>query len=85
MPGLPPIGAEIPCSPIAVGTPLQIGSDTVQVDPRGGFKHRVEANPDDPYGSVRMRLVGLRYSAEIPGGGTVTLEQHDHEPTRRAC
>ncbi|MFD8599853.1 hypothetical protein ACFV1L_33085 [Kitasatospora sp. NPDC059646] len=69
---LPPIGAEIPCSSIADAS-LQMGSDTVQVTLRGGFKHRAEANPDDPARSVRMRLTGLKYSGEIPGD-TVTLE-----------
>ncbi|MFJ8623435.1 hypothetical protein ACIRD3_11395 [Kitasatospora sp. NPDC093550] len=82
MTGLPPIGAEIPCSSLAVDTPLRLGTQAMSVDFRGGLKHRVDVNPDDPINSVRMRLVGLRYSAEIPsdngsGGGTLTLEQND--------
>ncbi|MYV97881.1 hypothetical protein [Streptomyces sp. SID3343] len=49
-----PIGAEIPCSSLAVNTTLQIGTNTVSVDFRGGLKHRVDVNPDDPTNSVRM-------------------------------
>lgn len=83
MPALPPIGAEIPCSSLAVNTPMQIGTRLVSADFRGGFKHRVDVNPDDPINSVRMRLVGLKYTAELPAadgeaaGGTVTIEQND--------
>lgn len=80
MPLLPPIGAEIPCSSLAINTPLQVGADVLTVDFRGGFKHRVDVNPDDPINSVRLRLVGLKYTAEISaedGGGTVTIEQSD--------
>src|SRR5689334_2550615 len=31
--------------------------------------------------SVRLRLVGLKYSAEIPEGGTATIEQTDVDAT----
>jgi hypothetical protein len=80
---LPPIGAEIPCSSLAVNTPVRIGTQLVTVDFRGGLKHRVDVNPDDPMNSVRMRLIGLRYTAELPPadgeseGGTLTIEQND--------
>ncbi|MFF9645852.1 hypothetical protein [Kitasatospora aureofaciens] len=83
MPALPPIGAEIPCSSLAINTPLRVGTDLLALDFRGGFKTRVDVNPDDPSNSVRLRLVGLKYTAEIPeeadgdGGGTVTFEQND--------
>ena len=80
MPLLPPIGAEIPCSSLAINTPLQVGADVLTVDFRGGFKHRVDVNLDDPINSVRLRLVGLKFTAEISaeaGGGTVTIEQGD--------
>ncbi|MFJ8474033.1 hypothetical protein [Kitasatospora sp. NPDC094011] len=83
MPGLPPIGAEIPCSSLAINTPLKIGTMLVTVDFRGGMKHRVDVNPNDPMNSVIMRLIGLRYTADLPGkdggadGGTVTIEQSD--------
>jgi hypothetical protein len=80
--GLPPIGAEIPCSCLAINTPLQIRTALVSVDFRGGIKVRVDVNPDDPYNSVRLRVVGHRVSAELPGGddkqgGTITIEQND--------
>ncbi|QWF76997.1 twin-arginine translocation signal domain-containing protein [Amycolatopsis sp. CA-230715] len=80
--GLPPIGAEIPMSGLAINTPLQIRTALVSVDFRGGIKVRVDVNPDDPINSVRLRVVGFRMSAEIPGGdarqgGTITIEQND--------
>ncbi|MFC3452679.1 hypothetical protein [Amycolatopsis speibonae] len=81
--GLPPIGAEIPCSCLAINTPLQIRTSLVSVDFRGGIKVRVDVNPDDPVNSVRLRVVGHRVSAELPGGdgqdqgGTITIEQND--------
>lgn len=82
MPGLPLIGAEIPCSRLAINTPLRIKDALVSVDFRGGIKHRVDVNPDDPINSVRMRTVGHRVTAELPGedgtsGGTITIEQND--------
>lgn len=76
-PGLPPIGAEIPMSMLAINTPMHLGDDLVTVDFRGGIKQRVEVNPDDPFRSVRLRTVGFRVTAELPGGGTLTLEQTD--------
>lgn len=75
--GLPPIGAEIPCSMLAVNTPLRIRGEFMTVDFRGGIKHRVEVNPDDPQYSVRLRTIGFRMSAELPDDGTLTLEQND--------
>ncbi|MEW1794012.1 hypothetical protein [Streptomyces niveus] len=82
MPLLPPIGAEIPCSRLAINTPLRINDSLVTVDFRGGIKHRVDVNPNDPVNSVRLRTVGHKVSAELPetegkSGGTVTIEQND--------
>ncbi|MEU0634087.1 hypothetical protein [Streptomyces sp. NPDC005989] len=82
MPALPPIGAEIPCSRLAINTPLRIKDASVSVDFRGGIKHRIDVNPDDPTNSVRMRTIGHRVTAELPGedgksGGTITIEQND--------
>ncbi|MFF2130607.1 hypothetical protein ACFVW1_35620 [Streptomyces olivochromogenes] len=82
MPGLPPIGAEIPCSRLAINTPLRIKGALVSVDFRGGIKHRVDVNRDDPINSVRMRTLGHRVTAELPGkdgasGGIITIEQND--------
>ena len=83
-PLLPPIGAEIPCSCLAINTPLQIRTSLVTVDFRGGIKVRVDVNPDDPINSVRLRVVGHKVSAEFPraqsqgaGGGSITIEQND--------
>src|SRR5438094_10317009 len=47
--GLPPIGAEIPCSCLAINTPLRIRTALVSVDFRGGIRVRVDVHPDDPY------------------------------------
>lgn len=83
-PLLPPIGAEIPCSCLAINTPLQIRTSLVTVDFRGGIKVRVDVNPNDPINSVRLRVVGHKVSAELPasaqssqGGGSITIEQND--------
>ncbi|WP_205215191.1 hypothetical protein [Amycolatopsis albispora] len=77
--GLPPIGAEIPCSTLALNTPLRLRDTLVSVDFKGGIKFRVEFNPEDPYNSVRLRVIGFRAAAELPEteGGTVTLDQED--------
>ncbi|WP_410593705.1 hypothetical protein [Amycolatopsis sp. lyj-23] len=83
---LPPVGAEIPMSILALNTPVQIRSSLVTVDFRGGIKVRVDVNPDDPVNSRRLRIVGFKVSGELPGGdrggfrrsgGTITLEQDD--------
>jgi hypothetical protein len=82
-PLLPPIGAEIPCSCLAINTPLQIRTSLVTVDFRGGIKVRVDVNPDDPVNSVRLRVVGHKVSATLPGrqsqgaDGSITIEQND--------
>lgn len=78
-PGLPPVGAEIPCSCLAVNTPLRLETGLVSVDFRGGIKVRVDVNPDDPFNSVRLRVIGHRVTAELPDrqGGTITIEQND--------
>ncbi|MFJ1548093.1 hypothetical protein [Streptomyces sp. NPDC088246] len=55
--GLPPIGAEIPCSAIAINTPMKVNGVPVSVDFSGGRKYRVDVNPGDE-SSVRMRIVG---------------------------
>ncbi|WP_234343292.1 hypothetical protein [Streptomyces sp. WM6372] len=80
--GLPPIGAEIPCSSLAVNTPLRIKDVPVTVDFRGGIKYRVDVNPNDPVNSVRMRIVGHKMTAQLQGEdgtseGTITFEQND--------
>lgn len=74
---MPPIGAEVPSSMLAINSSVRIGADVFSVDFRGGIRQRVDVNPDDPFGSVRLRTVGFRVSAELPDGGTITLEQSD--------
>ena len=74
---LPPIGAEVPSSMLAINTPLRIRTSLVTVDFRGGIKQRVDVNPDDPYTSVRLRTIGFKVSAELPDGGSITFEQSD--------
>ncbi|KAF9570128.1 hypothetical protein EC968_002146 [Mortierella alpina] len=76
--GLPPIGAEIPMSMLAINVPVKIQTSLVLVDFRGGIKQRVEVNPDDPINSRRLRIVGFKMSAELPeNDGTLTIEQND--------
>jgi hypothetical protein len=74
---LPPNGAEIPLSMIALNTPLTIRSSRITVDFRGGLKQHVDVDPNDPDNSRRLRVVGFRMIAELPEGGTVTIEQND--------
>ncbi|MFE2038528.1 hypothetical protein ACFXBB_35970 [Streptomyces scopuliridis] len=76
-PSLPPIGAEVPSSVLAVGSLFEYRRAAYTVDFKGGIKQRVEVNPNDPINSVRLRTVGFRVSAELPGGGRITLEQND--------
>ncbi|MFD8983813.1 hypothetical protein [Streptomyces sp. NPDC059564] len=77
MPLLPPIGAEIPCSILAIGTTIEYKGTTFTVDFRGGIKHRVDVNPNDPINSVKLRTIGFKVSAEGPDGMTFTIEQND--------
>jgi hypothetical protein len=76
---LPPIGAEIPMSALAVNTPLKIRDEAVSVDFRGGLKVRVDVNPEDPHNSVRLCMLNYKWSAELPddGGGSITIERSE--------
>lgn len=80
---LPKIGVEIPCSCLALNTPMTIGTSLFTLDFKGGIKVRVEINPNAPLNSVRLRVVGHKISAELPandGTGevtTITIEQND--------
>ncbi|MFI8887004.1 hypothetical protein [Streptomyces sp. NPDC053813] len=69
--GLPPIDAEIPCSSLAINTPMTVSGVPVSVDFRGGRKYRVETNPGDE-SSVRMRIVGHKMYTGEP-----SAEKHD--------
>jgi hypothetical protein len=80
--GLPPIGAEIPCSMYAANVPVRIHAATLSLDFRGGIKVRVEVNPDDPVRSVRLKVVGFRMEADLIdvgeiGIGKVIIEQNE--------
>ncbi|MFC4565034.1 hypothetical protein ACFO4E_24525 [Nocardiopsis mangrovi] len=77
MPALPPIGAEIPRSMIAVNSSLTYQGTPHTLDFRGGIKKRVDVNPVDPINSVRLRTVGFRLTGEHDSLGTVTIEQND--------
>ncbi|GGQ32164.1 hypothetical protein [Streptosporangium pseudovulgare] len=72
--GLPPVGAKIPCTMLAVGSSLRIGTEQLTVDFRGGKMQRVEPNQDDPVRSVRMQTLGFRVAADLPDGGTAVIE-----------
>jgi hypothetical protein len=74
---MPPIGAEVPSSMLALNSQVRIGQDVYSVDFRGGIRQRVDVDPDNPLVSVRLRTVGFRATAELPDGGTITLEQSD--------
>jgi hypothetical protein len=76
MPQLPPIGAEIPCSMLALDAEFEYEGDTFVADFRGGIKQRVDVNPADLTNSVRLRVVGFRMLGETHGL-KVVLEQDD--------
>jgi hypothetical protein len=76
--GLPPIGAEIPSSMLALNSTLKFHNTTyTTLDFRGGIKQRVEPNPDDPINSVRLRTVGFRVAGEVDSDTSVVFEQCD--------
>lgn len=75
--GLPPIGAEIPSSMLALNSTLKFHNTTHTLDFRGGIKQRVEVNPDDPINSVRLRTVGFRVAGEVDSDTSVVFEQCD--------
>ena len=77
MPLLPPIGAEIPCSMLAINAKLEFKGKTLELDFRGGIKQRIDVNPNDPINSVKLRTVGFRVSAQLDDGMTVSIEQND--------
>ncbi|UJW30453.1 hypothetical protein L3Q67_35440 [Saccharothrix sp. AJ9571] len=83
--GVPPVGAEFTLGLIAENSGLRIGNTDVQTDFRGEVAFRAEASPDDnPATSVRLRMLGLRMSGELPGGasrqsGAIVIEQQDAE------
>lgn len=91
IPPPPPVGAEIPCSCLALNTPLRIQAATVTVDFRGEIRIRVEAsNPLDPW-SLRLKVIGHKVTAiddgqgkpgsRQQGLGEITIEQNDIEVT----
>lgn len=69
---LPKIGVEIPCSCLALNTPMTIGTSLFTLDFKGGIKIRVEINPNEPLNSVRLRVVGHKISAELPADDSGT-------------
>ncbi|MBW4718683.1 hypothetical protein [Saccharothrix obliqua] len=78
MSGLPPVGAEIPCSAIAEGSVLEIGGTSRTLTFRGGMKYRVEVHPDGAYEAVGLRMIGFRMAADTDEGEFV-LEQTDED------
>lgn len=64
-------------SMLAINTPLRIRTSLITVDFRGELKQRVEVNPDDRANSRLLRVIGFRVTAELPEGGTLTIEQND--------
>ncbi|MGW6917253.1 hypothetical protein ACWGB8_25995 [Kitasatospora sp. NPDC054939] len=75
MSALPSIGDEIPCSLLALNCTVEYQDQTLNVDFRGGLRHHVEADPDDPVNSVRLRIADFRVTAESEKG-TITLDQN---------
>jgi hypothetical protein len=64
-------------SGLAINTPLTIRDEFVRVDFHGRFNQRVDVNPEDPYNSVGLRVMGFRMSGNLDGGnqsGSITIE-----------
>jgi hypothetical protein len=81
LPTPPPVGAEIPCSCLALNTPLTVQAATLTVDFRGEIRIRVSAsNPLDPW-SLRLKVIGHRVRAQDDTLGEITIEQADTEVT----
>jgi hypothetical protein len=79
---LPPIGLEIPCSAYAVNVPMQVNVlGIVTLDFKGGFRVRVEANIASGLGGVKLKMIGIEFSADSPILGKVTLSQADIDVT----
>ncbi|MGA4863693.1 hypothetical protein ACPB9J_13715 [Streptomyces lavendulocolor] len=74
VPGLPPIGAEVPVSMLALGSTFEYGGTTYSLDFQGGTKQRVEPNNDNPTTSVRLRTLGFQVMAQADDGSSITLE-----------
>ncbi|MEU1345338.1 hypothetical protein [Streptomyces sp. NPDC005827] len=70
------IGAEIPCSRIAINSEFEYQGKTLTVDFHGGLRYRADVDPDDPTTGVRLRIIGWRVAAESEMGAIV-LEQND--------
>ncbi|WP_437337527.1 hypothetical protein [Sorangium sp. So ce394] len=76
------IGLEIPCSSYAVNVPLRVDVlGIVTLDFKGGWKVRVEANLAAGLGGVRLKVLGLEWSADSPVLGRVTIRQADVDVT----
>jgi hypothetical protein len=97
IPTPPPVGAEIPCSCLALNTPLTVQAATITVDFRGQISIKVSASdPLDPW-SLRLKVIGHRVhgydsgsgddesgkarASQNDGLGEITIEQSDTEVT----
>ncbi|MFN6486197.1 MULTISPECIES: hypothetical protein [unclassified Nostoc] len=79
---LPPIGLEIPISGYGVNIPLKVDVlGVIPLDFRGGIKMRVEANLASGLGGVKLKVIGLEFSADSPVLGKVTISQNDIDET----
>jgi hypothetical protein len=79
---LPPIGLEIPCSAYAVNVPLMVNVlGVITLDFKGGIRYRVEANMASGLGGVKLKIIGMEFSADSPILGKVTISQADIDVT----
>ncbi|HEX4419636.1 MAG TPA: hypothetical protein VH165_17100 [Kofleriaceae bacterium] len=79
---LPPIGLEIPCSAYAVNVPLQVNVlGVLTLDFKGGIRYRVESNLAAGLGGVKLKIIGMEFSADSPILGKVTMSQADIDVT----
>ncbi|GGW13239.1 hypothetical protein GCM10018980_71230 [Streptomyces capoamus] len=57
---LPPVGAEIPCSALALNCQFEFEGQSASCDLKGGMKYRVLEDPSDPHNSVRLQVTAFR-------------------------
>ncbi|UJW30417.1 hypothetical protein L3Q67_35235 [Saccharothrix sp. AJ9571] len=73
---LPTAGTEIKAEIIVDKARMTIQGEQVETNFSGESTVRVETNSADPANSVKLKAVSHRLTADLPNGGTVTIEHH---------
>ncbi|MBP2185590.1 hypothetical protein [Amycolatopsis magusensis] len=73
---LPTVGTEVKAGIVVEKAQLTIKGEQVETNFDGESTVRIETNPDDPTNSVKLKAVSHRLTADLPNGGTVTIEHN---------